>query len=101
MSTEATATTETPKDTQPVPTASTKQAGGTPKKNSQQAKSKNSKPAKKTNALGSGPHRLETSWSFWHSQKTKQATSPFETGLTRLATCNTVEEFWRWVNICP
>jgi len=57
-----------------------------------QAQNKASRP-KKTTSPSAGPHRLETPWSFWHCQKNKN-NSAFESGLTRLGTCSTVEEFW-------
>lgn len=88
MSTEET-TTQTPPL---VATKATEAKGQAPKS---PAKAKANKASKKVTVVGPGPHRLETSWSFWHSHKTKNTASPFENGLTRLATCSTVEEFWK------
>jgi hypothetical protein len=90
-------TDEVPKH--PTATSDAGSAPSTPTKGvhspKKQNKAKVNKTPKKNNTIGPGPHRLETPWSFWHSQKVKNSSSPFESGLTRLGTCNTVEEFWR------
>lgn len=36
---------------------------------------------------------LETAWSFWHCKRDKSNTN-FESALTRLGVCHTIEEFW-------
>ena len=39
---------------------------------------------------------LETAWSFWHCKRDKSSTN-FESGLTRLGVCHTIEEFWGYI----
>eukprot|EP01125_Pyxidicula_operculata_P008995 TRINITY_DN296_c7_g1_i1.p1 TRINITY_DN296_c7_g1~~TRINITY_DN296_c7_g1_i1.p1 ORF type:complete len:265 (+),score=62.25 TRINITY_DN296_c7_g1_i1:45-839(+) len=49
---------------------------------------KNQKPAE----IGTGPHKLETPWTFWYCKI--QPKISFESSLVKLGTCTTIEEFW-------
>jgi len=48
---------------------------------------------KKKLDVSSGPHPLQTPWTFWYCKKQSKSMN-FETTLVSLGTCNTVEEFW-------
>jgi len=64
-----------------------------PSKRVKPTRSKKNQQYKKKLDVGSGPHILQTNWTFWYCKKQSKQ-SNFETTLVSLGTCSTVEEFW-------
>jgi len=65
------------------------QHGGISPKQGKKKSNQHGKKFKTRVEIKGGP--LETAWSFWFCKRNK---SNFESGLQRLGTCHTVEEFW-------